>query len=291
MKVRVLGTAAGGGAPQWNCACVACERLRAAGIARTQDCVAISATGDAWYLLNASPDLRAQLLATPELSPGPEPRRTPLRGVLFTSAELDHTLGVVGLREAVELTVFGTAAVLDGLAVRAPLEAYGASIEWRPVVPDEPFWLDDDRLRVDAVPLGSKRPRYAADRPEAPDWVVGYRVTDVETDGTLVYAPCVGEWSAALSNALDGASCLLLDGSFHTDNEMREVAGRGGTARSMGHLPIVDSLPYRTKHPDTRWLYTHLNNTNPVLLDSAPERAAVLAASAEIPADGQLLTL
>lgn len=291
MKVRVLGTAAGGGAPQWNCACAACGRLRAAGISRTQDCLAISATGDSWYLLNASPDLRTQLLATPELSPGPEPRRTPLCGVLFTSAELDHTLGLVGLREAVRLTVFGTSTVLDGLAMRAALEAYGSRIEWRQVVAHEPFALDDDRLRVVAVPLGSKRPRYAAQRPEAPDWVVAYRVTDVETGGTLVYAPCVGEWSTALSDALADASCVLLDGSFYTDTEMRDVAGRGGSARSMGHLPIVDSLPYRTKHPDVRWLYTHLNNTNPVLLDGSPEHAAALAAGAEVPTDGQRLNL
>lgn len=291
MKVRVLGTAAGGGAPQWNCACVACERLRAAGISRTQDCLAISATGASWYLLNASPDLRSQLSATRELAPGPEPRQTPLRGVLFTSAELDHTVGLVGLREAEDLTVFGSAVVLDCLAMRPTLEAYGSRIEWVPVVSHEPFALDDGRLRVVAIPLGSKRPRYAANRPAAPDWVVAYRITDVETSGALLYAPCVGEWSPALTDALEGTSCLLLDGSFYTDNEMRDAAGRSGTARSMGHLPIVDSMPYRAKHPDVRWLYTHVNNTNPVLLDGSPEYTAVLAAGADVPTDGQLLTL
>jgi pyrroloquinoline quinone biosynthesis protein B len=290
VRVRVLGTAAGGGLPQWNCACDTCTAARKAGTGRTQDCLAVSGDGSTWHLVNASPDIRTQIIGAPELVPGPGRRDTPLRGVLFTSAELDHTLGLLALREAGELTVYATATVIgaltDGLPVRRIVDPYGG-FRWQPL---DGTTLDvDDRLTVTVVPLGPKRPRYAAALPEAGDWVSAYRITDRLTGATLVYAPCLAQWSATIEAALAGATWALLDGSFFTDDEMDRRAGGGATSRQMGHLPIEDSLGHRSSHPEVRWLYTHLNNTNPVLLDDSPEHRALVAAGAEVAADGMIL--
>ncbi|PJE95878.1 pyrroloquinoline quinone biosynthesis protein PqqB [Streptomyces carminius] len=288
MRVRVLGTAAGGGLPQWNCACEVCGTARAAAVGRTQDCLAVSGDGTAWWLVNASPDIRAQLLAAPELAPGPARRQTPLRGALLTSAELDHTLGLAALREARDFTVHGTATVLGALPVRGVIDPYGG-FRWSPAGDTELELAGG--LTVRAVPVGRKRPRYAAGAPDAGDWVVAYRLTDRRTGGVLVYAPCLAAWPPALAAAAEGADCVLLDGSFFTDDEMTERTGAGPTALDMGHLPISDSLAHRASYPSARWLYTHLNNTNPALVADSPQRRAVERAGAEVAADGMLLEL
>jgi pyrroloquinoline quinone biosynthesis protein B len=300
VKVRLLGTAAGGGLPQWNCACEECARARQDGPGsipvRAQDGLAVSGDGTGWYLVNASPDIRAQILATPELTPGPGRRETPIRGVLLSSAELDHTLGLVALREGSDLAVYGTAPVLtalgDGFPVRRILEPYG-SVSWHVVRPAEPLALDA-RLWVTAVALGAKRPRYAAlaDGDAARmDWVVAYRFQDTRTGGAFVYAPCLATWTPAFETAAAGARCVLLDGTCYSNDEMRRRTGTGRTSLQMGHLPIEESLPRLKAYPDTRWLFTHLNNTNPVLTAGSPEHAAVLGAGAEVASDGLTLEL
>jgi pyrroloquinoline quinone biosynthesis protein B len=293
MKVRLLGTAAGGGAPQWNCACVQCVRSRVAGGGRTQDCVAVSGDGQAWHLLNASPDVRSQLLAAPELAPQP-PRRTPLRGVLLTDAELDHTLGLLSLREASALTVYATATVLAALdeafPLRALLGAY-APVAWQELA-GEPVELAGG-LAVTAIPLGDKRPRYAAQPADVDGWAAALRVRDTTTGSVLVYAPCLARWDTAFDAALVGADCLLLDGTFATADELPARAGAGTTTTqaAMGHLPMADSLPHLAGHPGLRVIYTHLNNTNPVLSGDSLQAALVQAAGAEVGADGMLLHL
>lgn len=299
MRVRVLGTAAGGGLPQWNCACAECARVRRPDAAgrRTQDCLAISGAGRDWYLVNASPDIRAQILAAPELAPGPGRRQTPVRGVLLTTAELDHTLGLLTLREGSELSVYGPRPVLAaldaGFPVRRILDPYG-SVSWHPVTGGEPLALDE-RLEVAAVPLSAKRPRYAADLvlppEEGEDWVVAYRFTDRASGGVLVYAPCLGRWSPRFEAALAGAGCLLLDGTCFTDDELVSSTGTGRTSRQMGHLPMEETLTRLKTYPGARRLYTHLNNTNPAGDPASTEHAAVLAAGAEVAADGMELRL
>jgi pyrroloquinoline quinone biosynthesis protein B len=288
VKVRVLGTAAGGGLPQWNCNCPGCAAARDGTGTRTQDCLAVSGDGVAWYLINAGPDIRTQILSAPELTPGPGRRQTPLRGALLTSAELDHTLGLAALREATDFTVYATPSVLQALPFRGAIEPYGG-IRWSAVGPSR---LDlAGGLSVETIPLGRKRPRYAAGAPDADDWVVGYRLTGHRTGGVLVYAPCLAEWSPALDAALLGAGCVLLDGSFYTDAEMTEQTGGGSSSRDMGHLPICDSLTYRSRHPPIQWLYTHLNNTNPALVETSPQRRALRQANADVATDGMLLAL
>lgn len=286
MKVRFLGTAAGGGVPQWNCACPVCEHARAAGVSRTQDSVAVSGDGAAWYLVNASPDLRAQLLATPDLRPPAGTRRTPVRGILFTSAELDHTLGLLGLREAAGLDVYATAWVHDALTTAFPLQAVLSGytrVRRHDLRDGEPIELAGG-LRVTATVLSGKRPRYAGELGPG-DAVSAYRF---DTAGrSFVYAPGLAAWTPAFEKAIAGADVVALDGTFFTEDEM----GATRPATGMGHLPVREQLPLIAGHPGPRFLFTHLNNTNPLVLPDAPELAEVTAAGAAVAADGQSLEL
>ncbi|MEH1127730.1 pyrroloquinoline quinone biosynthesis protein PqqB [Micromonospora sp. CPCC 206061] len=267
MKVRVLGTAAGGGLPQWNCACATCAAARRAGVGRDQDCLAVSGDGRSWYLLNASPDLRGQLAAVPELAPGPGRRETPLRGVLLCTAELDHTIGLLSLREATSLAVYATepvlAALSTGFPVRQILAPY-TDVTWHEVVPGEPVTLQGG-LAAEAFVVGAKPPRYAA--AGGTGWVVAYRIRD-RAGGTLVYAPCLPDVDDAFAAAVEGAGLVLLDGTFLHDDEMTRAAGGGRTATAMGHVPVEKSLSLLPRESGTRYVYTHLNNTNPLAIDA-----------------------
>jgi pyrroloquinoline quinone biosynthesis protein B len=310
VKVRFLGTAAGGGLPQWNCACEGCVRARAAGIGRTQDCLAVTGDGSSWYLLNASPDIGRQLATAPELAPGPGLRDTPVRGVLLCTAELDHTIGLLSLREATRLTVYATGPVLAALSgpfpVRWLLGGY-TEVDWRSVQPGKPIELEGG-LRAEALSLSTKRPRYATtvsrlDGVDWNDWMVAYRLTDPRTGGVLVYAPCLARWRPELA---EGADHVVLDGTFLHADEMARRAGGGpdrvgarpGAAGApagtdgqagMGHLPVADSLPLLP--PGPRYHYTHLNNTNPLADPAAPERARLADRGAAVAEDGLVLEI
>jgi pyrroloquinoline quinone biosynthesis protein B len=281
MRIKLLGTAAGGGQPQWNCGCPHCAQARTTGRHRSQDCVAITADGSHWYLVNASADLRAQLLASPELAPTPGTRDTPLAGLLLTSGELDHTLGMLTLREAASIRVFATGAVLAALPFAATLAAY-TDVEWCVVTPGSPFALAGG-LEVVAFAPGDKRPRYAAARPGG-EWTVAYRFSDPCTGGVLVYAPGLARWSQAFADGIAGADVVLLDGTFATPTEL-------GDAPSMGHLSIADSLPLLAAHPGPRYVYTHLNNTNPFASGRGLEADQLSAANAWIARDGEVFEL
>ena len=263
MRIRILGSAAGGGAPQWNCACATCESTRRAGTNRLQDTVAVSGDGSAWYLLNASPDIRTQIIATPDLAPGPGLRETPLRGVLLTTAELDHTLGLLSLREAVGLTVYATPAVTAALTVAFPLAptlAHYTDLDWR-VLTDK-LSLDGG-LEVTRLTVGAKRPRYAAGV-SGEGWTSALRLTSRETERSFLYATCLPVWTPEFDELVAGTDVALLDGTFVTDDELTRTTGRPGSARSMGHLPVEETRPRFAEHPRTRFLYGHLNNTNPL---------------------------
>ncbi|GAA2803367.1 pyrroloquinoline quinone biosynthesis protein PqqB [Saccharopolyspora taberi] len=295
MKVVLLGTAAGGGFPQWNCGCHLCGLARAGfpGVApRTQDCVAVSGDGEHWYLLNASPDIRAQITGCPALAPGPG-RWTPIRGVLLTDAELDHSLGLFMLREGAGIRVWATEPVLgalrEDLPLRATLDRYHGA-DWCRVTPGKEFTVDD-HLAVTAIPLSAKTPKYAT--PAEGTWVVGYRVEDLVTGGVLLYAPCLAQWPPHLDEVVAGADCALLDGTFWSAGEMRSATGTR-TQKRMGHLPISGgggSLERLAAHRGVRRVYTHLNNTNPLLDITTPERTELVAAGVEVLLDGAELDL
>ncbi|WP_328609127.1 pyrroloquinoline quinone biosynthesis protein PqqB [Amycolatopsis sp. NBC_00345] len=284
MKVILLGTAAGGGFPQWNCACRHCGSTAPA---RTQDSVAFSADGRAWHLLNASPDIRAQILATPALRAGPGPRDTPLRSVLLTDAELDHTLGLLMLREADGLTVHAPEAALHALTEHFPartiIEDYH-SWNWCPATE-----TTLDGLQVSTLPVSGKQPKYARKSTHPGPWVIAYRIHDPATGGTLVYAPCLRAWPPGFDAFTQDATLVLLDGTFHSPTEFTHATEHPDQAaqHAMGHLPMTATLPAITKQRGpTRWAYTHLNNTNPAVDPAGPEHTAILDAGAELPGDG-----
>ena len=295
MYLRVLGTAGGGGYPQWNCSCRLCSLARQGDPrvrARTHACLAVSGTGKKWYLVNATPDVRLQIESFPSLHPGPGVRETPLAGVLLTDAELDHTIGLLILREGSPLDVYGSQEVLatltDFFPVRRILQSY-TPLSWHPVTPGEPFFLDGDRLRVQSFRVGCKKPRYAAHAGGEGTWVTGYRFEDMETKGVAVYAPSVESWDESLVRQMAGADCVLLDGTFWTEDEMIQAGAGSLTAREMGHLPISGpegTASHLSLLEAKRRIYIHINNTNPVLDEESPESRFLAEEGIEVGWDG-----
>lgn len=249
----------------------------------------MSADGRQWFLLNASPDVHAQLASSPALRPSGR-REVPLRAVLLTDGELDHTLGLLLLREGSGLTVHATEAMrdilCDGTSVLRTLEAY-CPVTWQPVVPDADVALGDGlSYRAFDVPT-TKRARFGTT--DRPGRVVGYRLTDAETGGALVYLPAVQTLTPAVRARLDGCACLLLDGTCWSDDELIRLGLAGKTARAMGHLPVGGpdgSLEQLSSLRIGRTIYVHVNNTNPILLDDSPERRLVEQHGAEVAVDG-----
>lgn len=284
MRVRILGTAAGGGVPQWNCACPGCAAARAhPGWRRRHASIAVEAGDGRWFVVNASPDIAEQIEASPELRPGPGPRRTPVAGVILTDAELDHTLGLPRLREAPSLNILATATVRGalerGLRLDRVLGPY-AGLQWAELPEAGVHRLDDGPIEVWAVTVSGKRPRYAADL-DVPggSWVAALCVADRGTGGGLVYAPCLAAWPPSLDGVLAAADFVLIDGTFWDDAEPCRAGFSEKTATEMGHLPITGpngTADRLAALPAARRLYTHLNNTNP-LVDPADRGHRVLA--------------
>jgi pyrroloquinoline quinone biosynthesis protein B len=288
--LRVLGSAAGGASPQWNCACPVCTAVRSgSGPARTQSSVAVSADHRRWFLINASPDVRTQIEAFPGLHPHDD-RTTPLEAVLLTDAELDHTLGLLLLREAKALRLYATRAVYktlcEGSGLLRTLERY-CPVEWREVVPGADIPLADGlSCRAFDVPT-TKRNRFGTGADEGR--VVGYRLTDERGGGTLVYLPGVQALTPALCAEIQGCQCLLIDGTCWRDDELVRLGLAGKTSREMGHLPIDGpdgSLAQLPSLGVRRTIFVHLNNTNPILLADAPERRIVEDSGMEVAMDG-----
>jgi pyrroloquinoline quinone biosynthesis protein B len=259
---------------------------------RTQSSIAVSPDGRRWFLFNASADIRTQIESFPPLHPSSDPlnaRAIPLQAVLFTDAELDHTLGLLQLREGRGLELHGTEAVhdtlYDGTSLLRTLEAY-CPVEWRPVIPGAGVPLADGlAYRAFDVPT-TKRARFGSDTGKG--CVVGYRLTNERSGRTLVYLPSVQEL-AAVRDQLDDCACLLVDGTCWRDDELIRLGLAGKTAREMGHLPIDGpdgSLERLAPLPIERTIYTHINNTNPILLEDAPERRIVEQNGMEVAVDG-----
>ena len=291
MYLRVLGSAAGGGSPQWNCGCPVCTAVRATpGLARTQSSVAISADHRRWFLINASPDVRTQIEAFPGLHPNGD-RTSPLDAVLLTDAELDHTLGLLLLREArAGLSLYATSAVhktlCDGSGLLRALEHY-CPVEWRAVLPGADLPLADGlSCRAFDVPT-TKRARFGPG--EDHGRVVGFRLTDERSGGVLVYLPAVQALTPALHAEIQGAQCLLIDGTCWRDDELSRLGLSGKTSREMGHLPIDGpdgSLAQLSSLGVGRTIFVHMNNTNPILLADTPERRIVADSGMEVAMDG-----
>jgi pyrroloquinoline quinone biosynthesis protein B len=291
MRVIILGSAAGGGVPQWNCGCPNCTDARNGGGSRTQSSVAVSADLQRWILLNASPDLRTQLAAHRALWPT-SPRGTPVRAVILTDGEIDHTLGLLLMREsATTLPVYAPAGVTALLAEQWPLypvlSAY-AGVEPRALEDGRAIALKDLAgaplgISCSATAVARRPPRYARAAPAA-TFDVGLRLTDERTGGTLAYVPTAGALDETVRRVASDADLLLFDGTFWSDDELRAAGGGVDvtpTAREMGHLPVGGpggSLELLPQMSAKRTVLVHINNTNPILCRSSAERARVEAA-------------
>jgi pyrroloquinoline quinone biosynthesis protein B len=304
MRIRVLGSAAGGGFPQWNCNCLNCRRLRTGQIkasARTQSSIAVSGDGLSWVLCNASPDIRAQLESFPAMQPGRTIRDTAIVGIVLIDSQIDHTTGLLMLREGKPLDVYCTEMVRQDLTTGNPLFnilGHYCGVNWHPIPVEAGAHFTvcgAEALHFTAVPLHSKAPPYSPHRqaPQVGD-NIGLRVEDVHTGKRLFYAPGLGEIEAHLLSYLAECDCLLIDGTFWRDDELIVAGIVNKRARDMGHLPQSGAdgmLSVLSTLPRPRKILIHINNTNPILDEASPERAQVVAAGIEVAYDGLDITL
>jgi pyrroloquinoline quinone biosynthesis protein B len=250
--------------------------------------VAVSADGRDWLLVNATPDIGSQLV---RLAPGdPQVRRNPVAAVLLTDAELDHVTGLLSLREGSGLTVYATSWILQAAApVLDVLSAY-VPVRRRELAPGAEVTVDEASvLSCRTIATGSaKRPRYVTGLPPDPAAVVGYRFTG-PGGASVAYLPCLPELTDEVAAALKGADCVFLDGTCWTDDELAAVGLSAKTSRSMGHAPVTGdggTLTRFAELPVGRRIYTHLNNTNPLLVEDSAERREVTAAGIDVAFDG-----
>src|SRR6266700_2723448 len=310
MKIKVLGSAAGGGFPQWNCACPNCSALRDGtlkGRPRTQTQVAVSSGQSSWFLLNASPDLRQQILAAPELAPSPSTSGSPVSSILLTSADVDCVMGLLHLREFQPLHIYSTLSVRRILteenSLFRVLTRSNPPVRWDTLPLDHliPLVPPSSRSQKDgffckAVPLLGGFPDYVSDvlkgsfPPE--EAVIGLQL--IHKEKRFFYAPSVSGTGEDWQCSVDESDLALLDGTFWKDDEL--IAAKRGrrTARDMGHLPLwgergMLKRPFRPGR--TKRVLIHINNTNPVLNEESPEHRAAREAGWEIAYDGMEFNL
>jgi pyrroloquinoline quinone biosynthesis protein B len=302
LRVVLLGTAAGGGFPQWNCWCAVCRVGRSdprRAHPRTQSSAAISADGERWFLLNASPDVRDQLLCLP----GPIPtgvRHVPIEGIVTTDAELDHTLGLTLLREARSLQLYATAAVTRILETDSsilPVTRAFAEV----TVSEITSQLRSELRYRDGAPSGlaitpflvpAGPPRFAGS--DQPGHTIGIIVDDSTTGGSMAFVPGCGGLDESLLDPIAATDLVLFDGTFWSDDELVTLGISQRRAREMDHLPVSGrdgSLARLSSLSRPETVYTHINNTNPMLLEDSPERAAVERAGIAVGVDGMTFTI
>ena len=302
MRIEILGSAAGGGFPQWNCGCRNCQALRTGtfrGKSRTQTQVAITNDGQSWFLLNASPDLRLQIEATLAFRPRKNGRDSPIAGVLLTSGDLDQITGLLSLRELQPLRIYCTASIRRILRednnIFAMLNRVPQQVVWTDITPGECFCLStvaaqDSGLHCETFSLPSRYPMYVRQSGglSALEASLGL-IVGVSSGPRMAYLPAVPEVDRSLLERLETVDLLLFDGTFWSDDELIKVLGSGATARELGHIPVsaeVGSLQKLKALRRPRKIFVHVNNTNPMLDESSPEYREVRAAGWEIAEDG-----
>jgi pyrroloquinoline quinone biosynthesis protein B len=294
LSALVLGSGAGGGVPQWNCGCRVCrlawsgdERVKP----RTQSSLAVSVDGANWLLLNASIDVRQQILATPALQPKADGRHSPIAAVLLTNTDVDHAAGLLALRERQPFTIWGTQAALDMIGANRIFDVVGRDIVPRRAVKlNEPF-EPLPGLTIELFPVPGKVPLWLEEGEVKTDQIgEGTVGVAVEAAGRkLVYAPGCARMTDDLKTRIAEAHALFFDGTLFSDDEMI-MSGLGEkTGRRMGHMPVSGpggTLEELAGHPHVRRILVHINNTNPILIDGSPEEAKVKAAGWDIAFDG-----
>lgn len=303
MIVKVLGSAAGGGFPQWNCACRNCQGIRSGRLRskpRTQAQVAILGSGSGWVLVNASPDLRQQILAAAELAPTRFPRSTGISTVILTSAEVDAVAGLLHLREFQSFRVFATPSVkrilLEENGIFRILNRAHPPVDWHEIPMDGWFPVyseadGGDALRCRAINLGGGYPDYVSQslRAELRPEEASIGLVFAEGDKQMLYAPSLSGANAEWKRWAGSSDLCLLDGTFWDDRELIAAANGTKTAREIGHLPLSGPGGLLQEFRDAgkaRRVLIHLNNTNPVLDEDSAEHRQVREAGWEIAYDG-----
>jgi pyrroloquinoline quinone biosynthesis protein B len=304
MKIRVLGSAAGGGFPQWNCNCRNCAGVRNGSVSatpRTQSSIAVSADGSSWVLFNASPDLLVQIRSFGALQPARALRDSAIADVVLVDAQLDHTLGLLMLREGKPLRVWCTERVYAELVQSFPVFSilrHYCGVEWHPIptAPGAAFEipsLEFVSCRALAVPGNAPPFSPARDAPKAGD-NIGLSLTDRRSGRTLFYAPGLAAIEPEVAAELERAQVVLVDGTFWSDDELVRLGVSTRRARAMGHLPQSGPggmLEVLSGLRAERKILIHINNTNPILDECSPERESLRALGIEVAHDGMEIEL
>jgi pyrroloquinoline quinone biosynthesis protein B len=308
MLIKVLGSAAGGGFPQWNCNGRNSADLRkgVAGLkARTQASVAVSANGQDWVLLNASPDLRQQINDTPELQPAPDkgPRNSPIKAVILSNGDVDAVAGLLTLREAQAFTIYGSDRVLTVLAANSIFDVLDPGlVERRPMALGEAFAVEGPEgrvgLEVEAFPVPGKVALYLEDAEAGAGFgtqegdTLGLKVTEAATGHHFFYVPGCARLDDAVRARLEGAPLLFFDGTLYTNDEMIAQGLMHKTGERIGHMNMSGDDGTVTAFARLgvgRKIFIHVNNSNPALREDSPERAAVEDAGWEVAYDGMAI--
>jgi pyrroloquinoline quinone biosynthesis protein B len=313
MRIKLLGASAGGGFPQWNCSCGNCRSFRQGsfkGRSRTQSQVAVSPDGKSWFLLNASPDLRTQIEGTRELhsqAKGSDTRHTPISGVILTNADLDHVLGLLLMRESQPLHVYATVSVKKILSednsMFKMIDQKQGQVKWSEITPGVPFELrsvdgSPSGLKCTPHSISTKYPIYVSKSRLAElspgDAVMALVIEDAGSSKKMAYLPGTATLDQLWLDRLGSCDLVFCDGTFWTDDELKKISGADRTAREMGHIPMSGpdgSVALLSKLKKPIKVYTHINNTNPVLNEAGSEYQEVVSHGIQLGYDGMEFTL
>jgi len=306
MRIKVLGAAAGGGFPQWNCGCPNCREVRsgAPGVnPLTQECVAVSADGERWFLLNASPEIRSQIESFAPLHPR-SPRHSPISAIVLTNGDLDHCLGLLSLRESHPIVIYATDRVRRGFTeanvLYRTLQRFPEQVTWRVLEAEKEAELcgldgEPSGLALKSIPAPGKPPIHLESSAGSdPGENIGVVVRDQRNGKRLAYFSAAAGITPPMRAALDSADCVFFDGTFWASDELIALGLGTKRAEDMAHLPVGGkggSLATLAGLRATRRIYIHINNTNPLLRSDSAEAAAARDAGWEIAHEGMTIEL
>lgn len=299
MQAIVLGSGAGGGVPQWNCRCPICAMARAGDrrvLPRTQSSLAVSADGDDWLLVNASPDIRQQLFETPALHPREGLRHSPIRAVLLTNGDVDHVAGLLTLREGQPFRLHATRGILDSIAANRVFDVMAQGVVERTEIALNQTFSPVPGLTVTLFPVPGKVPLWLEDgTPEIGGETESTVGAMIEAGGKrLAYVPGCARVTEGLKQRIAGVDALLFDGTVLADDDMIRARVGTKTGWRMGHVPMTGeggSVAALAEVPIGRRVFVHINNTNPVLVEGSEERRGIEAAGWIVAQDGLTLSL
>jgi pyrroloquinoline quinone biosynthesis protein B len=301
VRIRVLGSSAGGGFPQWNCGCKNCRGIREGTIQaspRTQESICISADNQNWFLIQASPEIRQQIESFPPLHPR-NLRHSPIQAIVLTSGDLDHCLGLLSLRESYPLVVYATERVQQGFvkgnSLYRTLQRFSNQVTWRSLKLDHETSLPQlngkpSGLTIEAMAVPGQLPLHLHGQfLEHPEDNIGLKIRDPSTGHTLLYLSGVKQISLEVSQSLHSADCVFFDGTFWSEDELMVLDPKGKRARDMAHVPMGGkdgSLSLLATLQIPHRIFIHVNNTNPILRADSLERQRVENAGWSVAYDG-----